>query len=69
MCLMGDFGQLPPVMDLPMFDRRTSGDQLSKDGEVSFLSFSKAVVLSHVERAESSGPERENFCPMCIMVE
>ena len=60
-CLLGDFGQLPPVMDRPMFDVAPGGGQLSEDGRASFRAFSKAVILKRVERVSGSDPAQERF--------
>ena len=50
-CLFGDFGQLPPVMDQAMYSKETaSAPPLSKDGVKSFKAFKKAVILRRVER-------------------
>ncbi|XP_043195388.1 ATP-dependent DNA helicase PIF1-like [Amphibalanus amphitrite] len=60
-CLMGDFGQLPPVMDRPMYDSTSGGGRLSEDGRASFRAFKKAVVLRRVERVRGSEPAQEQF--------
>ena len=67
-CLLGDFGQLPPVMDRPMFDEREGGGQLSEDGRVSFHSFNKAVVLRRVERVHGNDPYKERFLKLLSKV-
>ena len=51
-CLFGDFGQLAPEMDNPMFDRDGSKSTLSKDGRQSFNAFNRATVLRRVERIQ-----------------
>ena len=60
-CLLGDFGQLPPVMDRPMFDPAPGGGRLSEDGRASFRAFTKAIVLRRVERVRGSDPDQEAF--------
>ena len=60
-CLLGDFGQLPPVMDRPMFDLAAGGGQLSEDGRITFKAFTKAVILKHVERVRGSDAAQERF--------
>ena len=60
-CLLGDFGQLPPVMDRPMFDTAAGGGRISEDGRASFRAFTKAVVLRRVERVRGSDPAQEAF--------
>ena len=60
-CMLGDFGQLPPVMDRAMFDVTPGGGRLSEDGRASFREFTKAVVLKRVERVRGSDPAQERF--------
>ena len=60
-CLMGDFGQLPPVMDRPMYDATAGGGRLSEAGRANFRAFKKAVVLRRVERVRGSDPAQEQF--------
>lgn len=60
-CLLGDFGQLPPVMDRTMYDVQAGGGQISEDGRTSFRSFHNAVVLTQVERVRGGNPEQERF--------
>ena len=43
--LFGDFGQLPPVFDLPLFTTSQSSN-LSDLGRIAYQSFNKAVVLT-----------------------
>ena len=60
-CMLGDFGQLPPVLDRPMFDTASGGGRLSEDGRATFRSFTKAVVLQRVERVRGDDPAQERF--------
>ena len=60
-CLMGDFGQLAPVLDRPMYDRTSGGGRLSEDGRVSYKSFNRFVELKRVERVQGSSPLQEAF--------
>ena len=64
--LLGDFGQLPPVMDKVMFDKENKGSQLSKAGRETFLSFSKAVILTRVERVQGDSDEQTYFRDMLL---
>lgn len=59
-CMMGDFGQLPPVMDLAMFNEQR-GEGLSGKGLAVFRSFRKAVVLKKVERQGGDDPTQVAF--------
>ena len=45
--LFGDFGQLPPVMDLPLYTT-VSRSPLSDEGSAAYLLFDRAVVLQQV---------------------
>ena len=60
-CLLGDFGQLPPVTDHAMYDTTAGGGRLSQDGRASFRSFTNAVVLRRVERMRGNDPAQEQF--------
>ena len=58
--LMGDFGQLPPVFDLPMYSK-APGDGLSLAGKKAFAVFKQAVVLQKVERVAGDTPQLKDF--------
>ena len=62
-CLLGDFGQLPPVLDAPMFSRKLGKDTnpLSEEGQLSFQSFDKAVILTTVERVRGNDERQTRF--------
>ena len=60
-CLFGDFGQLPPVMDKPIFDISLSKSALSNDGRQSFKAFNKAIILTRVERVQGDDEEQTFF--------
>ena len=45
--IFGDFGQLPPVMDLPLFTTETRTD-LFDQGQAAYLQFEKAYVFNQV---------------------
>ena len=47
--LFGDFGQLPPVMDLPLYSSHVRS-ALSDLGRTVYQSFTKAIVLTQVMR-------------------
>lgn len=59
--LFGDFGQLPPVMDLPLYTL-DSRSELSDQGRTAYLQFEKAFVLTQVMRqAGGSDPDQVRF--------
>ena len=62
-CLLGDFGQLPPVLDAPMFSQKLGKDTnpLSEEGQLSFQSFDKAVILTTVERVRGNDERQTRF--------
>ena len=60
-CLFGDFGQLPPVMDKTIFDRDLSKSALSNAGRQSFKAFDKAIILTRVERVQGNDEEQSFF--------
>ena len=58
--LFGDFGQLPPVFDLPLFTT-TQSSNLSDLGRTAYQSFDKAVVLTRVMRQTGLDPQQVRF--------
>lgn len=58
--LFGDFGQLPPVMDLPLYTTSTSSP-LSDIGSSSYRSFDKATVLDQIMRQSGDDPSQVLF--------
>lgn len=63
---LGDFGQLPPVMDKVMFEQKNEGPPLSKEGRQSFLSINKAIILTRVERIQGNDDEQTYFREMLL---
>ena len=43
----GDFGQLPPIMDLPFYTTHTHSD-VSDQGKAAYLQFDKAFTLTWI---------------------
>ena len=58
--LFGDFGQLPPVMDLPLYTSHTSSD-LKDQGYRAYSQFEKAFTLTQVIRQSGQDPEQIKF--------
>ena len=58
--LIGDFGQLPPVMDLPLYTT-ASRSSLSDLGRAAYQCFQKAVVLDQVIRQRGNSPDQVHF--------
>ena len=58
--LFGDFGQLPPVMDLPLYTT-DSRSELSDQGRTAYQSFQHAVVLDKVMRQAGQNPQQVKF--------
>ena len=58
--LFGDFGQLPPVMDLPLYTT-DSRSELSDQGRAAYQTFQLAVVLDQVMRQAGHDPEQVKF--------
>ena len=56
--LFGDFGQLPPVMDLPLYTMLSRGE-LSDIGSTVYHSFNKAVILDKIMR--QSGEDQDQI--------
>ena len=58
--LFGDFGQLPPVMDLPLYTT-VSRSHLSDLGSTAYQLFNNAVVLDQVMRQSGQDPSQMLF--------
>lgn len=58
--LFGDFGQLPPVMDLPLYTT-VSRSNLSDQGQRAYQQFHKAFTLTRVMRQAGEDPEQTRF--------
>ena len=58
--LFGDFGQLPPVMDLPLYTT-DSRSELSDQGRAAYQTFQQALVLDQVMRQAGQDPEQVKF--------
>ena len=58
--LFRDFGQLPPVMDLPLYTT-DSRSELSDQGRAAYQTFHLAVVLDQVMRQAGHDPEQVKF--------
>ncbi len=43
--MFGDFGQLPPVLDLPIYTTNMSRDTTSNNGVASYNNFEKCINL------------------------
>ena len=63
--LFGDFGQLPPVMDLPLYTT-DSRIELSDQGRNGYQHFDKAIVLDHVMHQAGQDPEQIGFCQILM---
>lgn len=58
--LFGDFGQLPPVLDLPLYTTDTRSE-LSDQGRAAYLHFNKAFTLTQVMHQAGQEPEQVHF--------
>ena len=58
--LVGDFGQLPPVMDLPLYSS-VSTSATSDLGRTAYQMFSKAVVLTQIMRQTGDSSDQVQF--------
>jgi ATP-dependent exoDNAse (exonuclease V) alpha subunit len=59
--LLGDFGQLPPVLDFPMYANNVSHDTTSNDGIASYKSFREVYKLDIVQRQSGDSEEQQGF--------
>ena len=58
--LVGDFGQLPPVMDLPLYFS-VPRSAIADLGRTTYQLFAKAVVLTEVLRQDGQDREQVRF--------
>jgi len=58
--LFGDFGQLPPVMDLPLYTTSPSSP-LSDIGSNVYQTFTQAVILDHIMRQSGDDHSQSLF--------
>ena len=58
--IFGDFGQLPPVMDLPLYTT-VSRSPLSDQGSAAYQLFDRAIVLQQVMRRSGQDAEQVLF--------
>ena len=58
--LFGDFGQLPSVMDLPLYTTDTRSD-LSDQGRTAYLQFDRAFTLTRIMRQAGQDPDQVRF--------
>src|SRR6185436_10281227 len=58
--LFGDFGQLPPVLDLPMYTT-ISRDSLSNDGRTAYKQFQEVYKLDVIQRQSGDSDEQKIF--------
>ena len=58
--LIGDWGQLPPVMDLPLYTT-VSRSELSDLGSANYHQFDHAIVLKQVMRQSGEGTDQKCF--------
>ena len=59
--MFGDFGQLPPVLDLPMYVEKPSTDEMSNKGKAAYRNFSEVYKLSVIQRQSGESEEQRDF--------
>jgi hypothetical protein len=59
----GDFAQLPPIGDTPLYSTKNSGRRLAltQEGRRVFDSFEKSITLSRIFRQEGEDPDQVRF--------
>ena len=57
----GDFGQLPPVLDVPMYANNTTQDANSNDGIGAYKEFKEVYKLDVVQRQSGEEEEQQAF--------
>ncbi|KAK4699420.1 ATP-dependent DNA helicase PIF1, partial [Phenoliferia sp. Uapishka_3] len=59
--LFGDFGQLPPVADLALFDENADRGELALAGRVAYESITESITLRRLMRQQGEDPESIAF--------
>ncbi len=59
--LFSDFGQLPPVLDVPMYSTNISRDGLSNYGIVTYKFFSEVYKLDIIQRQSGDSEVQQEF--------
>ena len=59
--MFGDFGQLPPVLDFPMYTNNVSRDTSSNNGIAAYKQFREVYKLDIVQRQSRESEEQRNF--------
>ena len=65
--LIGDWGQLPPVMDLPLYTT-VARTELSDLGSADYHLFDKAIVLDKVTRQAGADTEQQLFSDRLLIL-
>ena len=64
--MFGDFGQLPPVLDLPMYATNVSRDNTSNDGQVCYKQFREVYKLDVMQHQSGDSDEQKSFREILI---
>jgi len=59
--MFGDFGQLPPVLDLPMYTDKAMCGTISNNGVASYKQFREVYKLDVVQRQSEDSEEKRSF--------
>ena len=65
--LFGDFGQLPPVLDLPMY-ANIPRDPLSNNGLAAYSQFKEAYKLDVAQRQSGNTKEQQDFRDLLLQL-
>ena len=59
--LLGDFAQLPPVADTPLYSSKLPLKPLQIAGRDVYFSFNQSITLQHIFRQQGNDPESQQF--------
>ena len=59
--LVGDFGQLPPVCDIPMYVQTSRADPVSNNGRVIYAAFREVYKLEVIQRQAGDSEDQQAF--------
>ena len=59
--MFGDFGQIPSVLDIPMYANDEPKDKASEKGSAAYKQFNEAYELDVVQRQSGDSNEQQDF--------
>ena len=64
--LFGDFAQLPPVGDSPLYSSKAPKKPLQIAGRETYLSFNQSITLQQIFHQQGDDPVSQQFCDLLL---